>query len=151
MLSILSTQVILWAVLVVGFLIIEGSTVALVSIWFSAGAAVALLLSLVHAPFWVQVLAFLVVSAGLLAMLRPTLRKHQKITKTNVDSVIGSVGLVTADIDNIRYTGQVKLGAMTWTARSTSGNPIPEGTQVRVDRVEGVKVFVSPVKVPESV
>lgn len=151
MLSTLSTQVILWAVLVVGFLIIEGSTVALVSIWFSAGAAVALLLSLVHAPFWVQVLAFLVVSAGLLAMLRPTLRKHQKITKTNVDSVIGSVGLVTADIDNISAAGQVKLGAMTWTARSTSGTPIPTGTKVRVDRVEGVKVFVSPVKVPESV
>ena len=36
---------------------------------------------------------------------------------------------------------------MEWTARSTSGNPIPEGTEVRVDRVEGVKVFVTPVKI----
>lgn len=147
----LTTHVILWLVLVVGFLIIEASTVALVSLWFSAGAAVALLLCLLHVPFWVQVTAFLVVSAGLLAMLRPILRRHQKLTKTNVDSVIGSVGLVTADIDNIRYTGQVKLGAMTWTARSTTGTTIPEGTKVRVDRIEGVKVFVSPVKVPESV
>ena len=147
----LTTHVILWLVLVVGFLIIEAGTVALVSLWFSAGAAAALLLCLLHVPFWVQVAAFLAVSAVLLAMFRPMLRKHQKLTKTNVDSVIGSVGLVTADIDNITGTGQVKLGSMTWTARSTAGTPIPEGTDVRVDRIEGVKVFVSPVQVPESV
>lgn len=62
-------------------------------------------------------------------------------------SVIGSVGRVTAAIDNVEARGQVKLGGMEWTARSTSGNPIPEGTEVRVDRVEGVKVFVTPVKI----
>ena len=147
----LTTHVILWLVLVVGFLIIEAGTVALVSLWFSAGAAAALLLCVLRVPFWVQVTAFLVVSAVLLAMFRPMLRKHQKLTKTNVDSVIGSVGLVTADIDNTRSTGQVKLGPMTWTARSTAGTTIPEGTKVRVDRIEGVKVFVSPVEIPESV
>ena len=37
---------------------------------------------------------------------------------------------------------------MTWTARSTSGASISAGTQVVVDRVEGVKVFVTPIRVP---
>ena len=32
------------------------------------------------------------------------------------------------------------------TARSTSGEPISAGTIVKVDRIEGVKAFVSPVK-----
>ena len=67
-------------------------------------------------------------------------------SKTNVDAIIGSQGYVTADIDNLSATGQVKLGAMEWTARSSSGDPIKAGTLVKVDRIEGVKTFVSEVK-----
>ena len=48
-------------------------------------------------------------------------------------------------------TGQVKLGGMYWTARSTDGHPIAEGTLVKVDKVEGVKVFVTTVKVEANV
>ena len=58
---------------------------------------------------------------------------------------------VTADIDNLTAAGQVKLGSMEWAARSTSGQPIPEGTLVKADRIEGVKVFVSPVEVTTEV
>ena len=93
---------------------------------------------------------FLAVSAGLLAGLRPLVRRYvaPKVTATNVDSLVGSTGLVTAAIDNVSAAGQVKLGAMVWTARSTSGEPIPEGTLITVDRIEGVKAFVSPAQVP---
>ena len=89
-------------------------------------------------------------SAALLLALRPLVKKYltPKLTATNVDSVVGSTGLVTAAIDNVSATGQVKLGAMEWTARSTSGQPIPVGTLVKVDRIEGVKAFVSPAEVP---
>ena len=143
-----SSSIVLWAVLALGFLVLEGCTVAMVSLWFAIGAAAALILGLLGAAFWLQVAAFLVVSGALLALLRPMLRKYAKTAKTNVDSIPGTQGLVTESIDNVAYQGQVKLGAMTWTARSSSGAPISAGTQVVVDRVEGVKVFVSPVKVP---
>ena len=144
------STVALWSVLAVAFLVLEGCTVAMVSLWFAIGAAAALVLSLLGAALWLQLLAFLAVSGVLLALLRPMMRKYVKSTKTNVDSVLGMEGLVTEDIDNVAYQGQVKLGAMTWTARSTSGASIRAGTRVRVDRVEGVKVFVSPVKVPSE-
>ena len=144
------STVALWSVLAVAFLVLEGCTVAMVSLWFAVGAAAALVLSLLGAALWLQLLAFLAVSGVLLALLRPMMRKYVKSTKTNVDSVPGTEGLVTEDIDNVAYQGQVKLGAMTWTARSTSGASIRAGTRVRVDRVEGVKVFVSPVKVPSE-
>ena len=140
----------LWAGLAVAFLVLEGCTVAMVSLWFAIGAAAALILSLLGAAFWLQVLGFLAVSGLLLALLRPMMRKYVKTTKTNVDSVLGTEGLVTESIDNVAYQGQVKLGAMTWTARSTSGAPISTGTQVVVDRVEGVKLFVSPAKIPSD-
>ena len=144
---------ILWLVLLVVFLIVEASTVTLVSLWFAAGSLIALLASLLGAALWLQVLLFLAVSTLSLIALRPLVRKfiHPKLTATNVDSVIGSTGLVTASIENVSAAGQVKLGAMVWTARSTSGVPIPEGTLVKVDRIEGVKVFVSPAEVSANV
>ena len=144
------STVALWSLLAVGFLVLEACTVAMVSLWFAIGAAAALVLSLLGAAFWIQTAAFLVVSGVLLALLRPMMRKYVKITKTNVDSVLGMEGLVTESIDNVSYQGQVKLGGMTWSARSTSGAPINAGTRVTVDRVEGVKVFVSPAKVPSE-
>ena len=58
---------------------------------------------------------------------------------------VGSEGYVTADIDNLAATGTVKLGAMEWTARSADGSAIKAGTRVKVERIEGVKAFVSPV------
>ena len=144
---------ILWLFLLAAFLAVEASTVTVVSLWFAAGALVALVVNLMGGGIWFQVSMFLVVSTVLLVALRPLVRKYftPKVTRTNVDSVIGSSGLVTVAIDNVQALGQVKLGAMYWTARSTSGAPIPEGTLIRVDRVEGVKVFVTPAEVPETV
>lgn len=134
-----------WFVLTVFFIFIEANTVAVVSAWFAVGSLAAMIVSLLGGQIWLQTLVFLVVSAGLLLMLRPIVRKHftPKLTKTNVDSVIGSTGVVTVEIQNNMASGQVKLGAMEWTARSTSGDVIPAGTLVKADRVEGVKVFVS--------
>lgn len=137
---------VVWLGLMVLFLLIEAGTVALVSLWFAAGALAAILVSLLGGNIVIQSAVFLVVSCVLLALVRPILRKYYtpQITRTNVDSLLGSQGLVTKDIDNVTGSGEVKLGAMTWTARSTDGAPIPAGTQIRVDRIEGVKAFVSP-------
>ena len=144
---------IVWLAILIAMLVVEANTITLVSLWFAFGALAALIASLLGAEIWLQAVLFLGVSAVLLACLRPLVRKHltPRITRTNVDSVVGTQGFVTADIDNISAAGQVKLGAMYWTARSTSGEPIPEGTLVRVDRIEGVKAFVSPAEVGATV
>ena len=143
----------LWLVLLVVFFLAETATVSVVSLWFAAGALVALLASVLHAPFWLQGLAFFVVSVALLLALRPIVKRFftPRITRTNVDAVLGTQGIVLLKVDNLQATGTVKLGGMDWTARSTSGEPIPEGTTVKVDKVEGVKVFVSPVTVKQTV
>lgn len=142
-----------WLVLMVLFLIVEAACpIHLVSIWFAVGSLVAMAACLLGGPAWLQVVLFVVVSGTLLALLWPLVRKYftPKLTRTNIDSVIGTSGLVTVAIDNVAATGEVKLGAMVWTARSTSGAPIPEGTLVRVDKIEGVKVFVTPAEVPAN-
>ncbi len=139
---------IVWLILIVVFLLVEASTVTLVSTWFAIGSLAGMLVALTGAGVGFQIAVAVIVSAICLTALRPLVRKHiqPKLTKTNVDALVGSRGLVTVAIDNVSAQGQVKLGAMTWTARSASGEPIAQGTLVKVDRIEGVKAIVSPVK-----
>lgn len=142
----MNTAAICWFVLMVVFLVAEAACpFHLISVWFAAGSLAAIVVSLLGGPVWLQITLFLVVSGALLTALWPLVKKYlnPKVTKTNVDALIDSRGYVTADIDNVTATGQVKLGAMEWTARSTSGDPISAGTLVQVDRIEGVKAFVS--------
>ena len=142
-----------WFALTVILLIAEAATVTVISLWFAAGALAAMVTALLGAGLWVQAVVFVLVSAAALTALRPLVRKHltPKLTATNIDSVIGSVGIVTGTIDNLNATGQVKLNGMEWSARSTSGETLEVGTKVRVDKIEGVKVFVSPAEVPAIV
>jgi membrane protein implicated in regulation of membrane protease activity len=142
-----------WFVLTVILLIAEAATVTVISLWFAAGALAAMVTALLGGAVWIQTLVFVLVSAAALTALRPLVRKHltPKLTATNIDSVIGSVGIVTGTIDNLTATGQVKLNGMEWSARSSSGDTLQVGTKVRVDKIEGVKVFVSPAEVPTTV
>ena len=139
---------IFWLIAMVVFLMAEAGTVAMVSLWFAVGSLAALIVSLCAGPVWLQIVVFFVVSAVLLALLRPLAKKYltPKLTRTNADSVIGEEGYVTRDIDNVNASGTVRLGAMEWTARSSDGSVIPAGTRIRADRIEGVKVFVTPVE-----
>lgn len=137
----------IWLALALALLVIEGCTISLVSIWFSTGALAAIVTNLLGGPLWLQILIFLVISGACLACLRPIFRKFikPKMSPTNVDSVIGSTGFVTEDIHNASSQGQVKLGGLYWSARSTSGNDISTGSEITVDKIEGVKVYVTQV------
>ena len=139
----------IWLILMIGFIIAEAACpIHLISIWFAAGSLAAALIAMLGGQLWLQVTVFVVISGGLLACLWPFTKKflNPRHVATNLDSVIGAQCYVTADIDNLTACGQVKLNGMEWTARSTDGSPIPTGTLVRVDKIEGVKVFVTPVK-----
>lgn len=135
-----------WLGLMVLFLFLEGASVAVVSVWFAIGALAAMITAWLGGELWLQIVLFAVVSGVMLALLRPVLKRFftPKIEKTNVDSVIGAVGLVTEEIDNLTAQGRVKIGGMYWSARSTTGAGLSVDTKIKVDRVEGVKVFVSP-------
>ena len=146
----MNTAATVWFILMVIFLVVEAACpIHLISIWFAAGSLAATVVALLNGQMWLQITVFLVVSGALLALLWPFVKKflNPAVVRTNVDALLDSTGYVTADIDNIEARGQVKLGTMEWSARSTSGAPIPKGTLVKVDRIEGVKAYVSEEKV----
>ena len=139
-------SVLFWAIAVVAFVIAEIVTVQLVSIWFAAGALVALLLSLVGGELWLQFTCFLVVSLVLLALTRPLAKKYVNAhtTPTNADRLIGADCVVTEEIDNLRGTGAVSVDGKVWTARlETPDGKAPKGTVVKALRIEGVRLIVT--------
>lgn len=146
----MNPMAILWLVLLILFLVAEGATAAITTVWFAAGALVAMLGALLGAQLWLQVVLFTAVSVGLLLALRPLLKKFitPKKVPTNTDALIGTEGLVLERIDNLASTGRVKLGGMEWSARSMTGDLIESGAVIRVEKIEGVKVFVTAVAVP---
>ena len=141
-------EAIFWLAAMVIFIIAEATTVTLVSIWFAVGALGAILIALLGGGLTLQVTVFLALAIVLLIFLRGAVRKHftPRITRTNVDSVIGATGIVVTPVNNIAALGQIQVNGVEWSARSSDNSHIPAGTLVRVDRIEGVKVYVSPVK-----
>ncbi|MBR5294340.1 MAG: NfeD family protein [Oscillospiraceae bacterium] len=138
-------EAIFWLAAMVIFIIAEATTVTLVSIWFAVGALGAILIALLGGGLTLQVTVFLALAIVLLIFLRGAVRKHftPRITRTNVDSVIGATGIVVTPVNNIAALGQVQINGVEWSARSTDGSHIGAGTLVKVDKIEGVKVFVS--------
>ena len=143
-------EAIFWLTAMVVFILAEAATVTLVSIWFAAGALAAVVVALTGGGLGFQVIVFLAVASLMLISLRGFVRRciRPRLVRTNVDAIAGSTCVVVTPINNVAALGQVKLNGMEWSARSTDGTHIPEGTLVRVDRVEGVKVFVSPAEQP---
>ena len=133
-----------WLLALILFSVIEGVTVGLTSIWFAAGALGALIAAMLGAHIFLQILIFLVLSALALALVRPIAVRLLKPRHdpTNADRVIGQTALATEDIDNVEGKGLVVISGQVWSARSEHGVAIPAGTQVRVLRIEGVKVYV---------
>ena len=140
-----------WLGAAVVFGIVEALTAGLVSIWFVAGSAAALIGAFLGAGLGVQVALFVAVSAAALAVTRPLVRRYTagKAVPTNLDRVLGDSGKVTETIDNENSTGAVYVDGKTWTARSADGSVIPAGAVVEILRMEGVKLFVK--KIEEKV
>lgn len=146
LISLLSPMALFWLAALIILAVAEAATVGLVCIWFAGGALAALIAAGVGAPIWLQIGLFLVVSAILLALLRPMLRKivRPQRTATNADRHLGRTALVTEEINNLKETGAVKLDGVTWTARTEGEQVIPVGTRIMVLRIEGVKMIVAP-------
>lgn len=132
-----------WVVLFILFIVVEAFTAGVASIWFAFGALAALIVSLLGGGLLWQVVAFLAVSALLLILTRPIVKKwlNVRVTKTNVDAILGKTGVVTKSIFLNEY-GEVKVDGQRWTAKIVGETPIELNEQVEVIAIEGVKLIV---------
>lgn len=140
-------MMIFWLAAMIIFGVVEAATVGLVSIWFAVGALAALAAAALGGPVILQVVIFVAGSLITLLIIRPLAAKYinGRRVPTNADRVIGQEAVVTEAIDNLNAKGQVKVAGAPWTARSQDDSPIPAGTTVKVLRIEGVKLYVTPI------
>ncbi len=134
-----------WLIVLIAMLIVEGTTVSLTSIWFAAGALIALVAALIGAPFWLQIILFLVTALVLLLLIRPLSVKifSKKAEKTNFESLIGKDAVVTEDIDNIAGKGAAAVDGVVWTARMKERDgKCVKGCICNIDSIEGVKLIL---------
>ena len=140
---------VVWLVAMIVLLVIEGVVPGLISIWFALGALAALVSALLHAPLWLQIVWFLVVSIAALALTRPLAKKYinAKTQPTNADMLIGKECVVRESIDNVLGAGAVSVDGKVWTARTENDDiKVPEGSRAVVVRIEGVKLIVKPIE-----
>ena len=138
------SMTVFWLIAFIVFAVGEGLTVGLVSIWFAIGALGGMATAALGGGLWIQIAVFLALSALSLLLFKPLSKKmfQNKVSHTNADRVLGETALVTETVDNALAKGQVRVDGQIWSARSAHDVVIPEGTEVRVLRIEGVKVIV---------
>jgi len=135
----------LWMIIFIALIILELSTVNMVSIWFAIGALSSFILS-----FWItdltwQILTFIIVSLISLLLTRGFVRKvrGKKPEATNLDRVIGKIGIVTEEVEKLE-PGEVKVDGKRWSAISTE--KIKVGSKVEILSIDGVKLNVKEIK-----
>lgn len=133
---------IIWLIVGLVLLILELFTTTFFLMWIGAGALVAALAAIWIEPAWIQWLIFAVVSAALLWATRRLARSiHARVTvPSNVDQIVGQVGVVLEAIDPDQNTGRIRVGSEEWRARSETR--IPQGVRARVESVQGTTLRV---------
>ncbi|WP_051197558.1 MULTISPECIES: NfeD family protein [unclassified Butyrivibrio] len=135
-----------WLLATIVLAVIEIITLGLSTIWFAFGAFAAFLLAICGASVPLQIVVFILVSIVSLLLVRPLSMKYlnSKISKTNIDAIVGRKVKVTTAIDNTSEAGTVMMDGTTWNARSVNDDEnIEVGETVVIQRVEGNKLFVN--------
>ena len=138
-----------WLIIAGACLVIEIMTVGFLIFWLAIGALIAMVVSFFIDNIIIQTAVFVISSAILIFATKPFVKKfadNQNTIKTNVYSSIGKIGIVTKEINSIDSCGQIKVEGETWSAVGLDTNSIPEGTEVEIKEIKGVKAVVAPVQ-----
>ena len=138
---------ILWICVTLLAVVMEIVTVQLVSLWFVGGGIVAFVMSLFEGIGWQwQLLAFVLISIGLLILARPTMVKVMGINKnsrSNVDELISKKVRMLSDAD-FDKNGTAKINDVIWTIKAVDGTTLKQGDIVKIVKVEGNKLIAMP-------
>ena len=140
-----------WLVAAIVLAVAEALTTAMITIWFMFGAILAMLGAVFGIPYIWQVVLFVAGSIILLVVTRPFAKRmlHKDAQPTNSDRIIGHLGVVIEEINDMQNTGQIKVLGQIWSARTEDGEIVEKGESVRVNAIVGVKAVVKRAKAEE--
>ncbi len=135
----------IWMVSFIVLTLIEIFTINLVTIWFAIGALVSFFVSLCTENIGLQILVFIVISLITLLFTKKAVNKikDKEMVPTNLDRVIGQIGIVTENIKPLE-PGEVKVDGKKWTA--IADEEIDINDEVKILSINGVKLKVKKIK-----
>lgn len=140
--------VIVWAIIAIASIVIEFETANLVSIWFAAGGIAGIICVILEQAIWVQIVAFVIVSAIFVVGTRPFVKKisaNQTIL-TNADRYVGMIATVTKSIKE-GEKGEVKVEFQLWPAIAKNSDFTFEvGEKCLISNISGNKLIVDKIK-----
>jgi membrane protein implicated in regulation of membrane protease activity len=124
----------------------EMASLDLVLLMFAGGAVGGMGVALLGGPVLLQLVAFVVVSVGLLVVVRPIAKRHLvERNPEQIDGVavlVGQTAVVSQRVDG--DSGRIRLGADEWTARTQlDGEAYEVDDEVRIVQIEGPVAYVS--------
>ena len=136
----------IWLIAAAVFFIIEVATVGFLIFWLGIGALFAMIISFFTDNILLQTGVFVVVSAILIPITKPFVDKYlvKKTIPTNTYSVLNKTGIITKPITSKDDVGLVKIDGEVWSAKSDNDIRIDKGTEVKVLKIDGVKLIVTP-------
>jgi membrane protein implicated in regulation of membrane protease activity len=138
----------LWMLLGLALLFVEAATAGgLFALFFGLSAMVVGVLTAVGlgGPLWVQWVLFTVVALLCLVVLRGPLKARLNVDGVDkpVDQLVGAEALALEELPG-GGTGKVELRGASWSARNGTGATIPKGARCRVERIDGLTLWVRP-------
>ena len=136
----------LWLIAAALFAAGEMASLDLVLLMFAGGALGGVGVALLGLAVPFQLLAFVVVSAALLFVVRPVAKRHlESRTAEQLDGVAALVGRTAVVVQRVdEAAGQVRMGHDQWSARTQlDGESYEVGAEVRIVQIEGPVAYVS--------
>ena len=94
-------------------------------------------------PFWLQWLVFTILSVILLLAFRRPILRMMNVETGPVDALVGQVATVL-DAMAPGAIGRAELRGSTWSARNLHSADLARGQRCRVERVDGLMLFLLP-------
>lgn len=141
-----------WLIAAGIFFIGEMLTAGFLIFWLGVGSLLALVTSLFTSNLVIQTAVFVISSIILILATKSFADKFSKkdIIATNVYTLNGKKGIVIEEINPTNGKGQIKVGGEVWSAICEENLIIPKDSEVEIIKIQGVKAFVSPLKVPTT-
>ena len=135
-------EVIVWILVAIAVIAIDIVTSSFIFMWFSLGAIVAIILSLLGISVAWQIIAFLVVGIATVSIGYPWAKKKFKADVNHVPTMeqtyIGKEMIADEDMEE---KSKIKVSGIYWTAYN-KGKTIKKGEKYTITGIEGNKLIV---------
>src|SRR5512133_2418645 len=133
----------LWVLSGIALLVVEMLTPGgLFALFFGVGALCTAVLAAAGLGATGQWLLFSAISLVLLATLRRTLQQKLEVRPgAAVDAIVGAEVVLLGDVP-AGGEGKAELRGVPWSARVASGVPLRAGQRCRVERIDGLTLWV---------